>query len=479
MALTENLRMSVLQFALQGRITDQLTTDSSVDTLFETIQEKKYAMVSAGIIKKEKKLPPLEDDALFDIPQNWRWARMQYFLDVRDGTHDSPKYYAQGVPFVTSKNISSGYLDFMDVNYISQEDADKINQRSLVEDNDILLAMIGSIGNPVKVHKDREFAIKNMALIKAVPKSNINMDFVLILLQYMQAIMKRDSSGGVQKFVSLSYLREFPVPVPPIEEQQRIVDRVNVLMGKLDEFSKIEQQLIALKSNFPADMRGAILQAAMQGKLTEQLESDTPVDVLLDEINSVTTASAGRGRKKSKQLDIEFFDIPQNWKWAKLSECGTTNIGLTYSPSDVTTIGGTVVLRSSNIQNGCMAYDDIVAVNMNVPENKMCHTGDILICARNGSKRLVGKSAIIDKEGMAFGAFMAIYRSKCNPYINYVLDSPHFRKSVLGGAETTTINQVTQDMIENYMVPLPPIEEQQRIVERLDALLPICDTLTE
>ena len=116
---------------------------------------------------------------------------------------------------------------------------------------------------------------------------------------------------------------------------------------------------------------------------------------------------------------------------------------------------------------------------MNVPENKMCHIGDILICARNGSKRLVGKSAIIDKEGMAFGAFMAIYRSKCNPYINYVLDSPHFRKSVLGGAETTTINQVTQDMIENYMVPLPPIEEQQRIVERLDALLPLCDTLVE
>lgn len=318
-----------------------------------------------------------------------------------------------------------------------------------------------------------------MALIKSVPDSNINMDYVLILLQYMQAVMKRDSSGGVQKFVSLSYLREFPVPVPPIEEQQRIVDRVNIIMAKLDEFSVIEQQLITLKTNFPADMRGAILQAAMQGKLTEQLESDSAVDVLLSEIKPLVVSTTGRGRKKSKQLDMEFFDIPENWKWVKLFECGTTNIGLTYSPSDVTVSGGTVVLRSSNIQNGQMAYDDIVTVNMKVPENKMCHIGDILICARNGSKRLVGKSAIIDKEGMAFGAFMAIYRSKCNPYINYVLDSPHFRKSVLGGAETVTINQVTQDMIENYMVPLPPIEEQQRIVERLDTLLPLCDTLME
>lgn len=479
MALTEELRMSILQFALQGRLTEQLADDSSVDDLFERIQEKKQALITSGTIKKEKKLPQLDDETLFDIPQNWRWARMQHFLDVRDGTHDSPKYHAQGVPFVTSKNISKGFLDFADVNFISQEDADKINQRSLVEENDILLAMIGSIGNPVKVHKDRDFAIKNMALIKSVPDSNINMDYVLILLQYMQAVMKRDSSGGVQKFVSLSYLREFPVPVPPIEEQQRIVDRVNIIMAKLDEFSVIEQQLITLKTNFPADMRGAILQAAMQGKLTEQLESDSAVDVLLSEIKPLVVSTTGRGRKKSKQLDMEFFDIPENWKWVKLSECGTTNIGLTYSPSDVTVSGGTVVLRSSNIQNGQMAYDDIVTVNMKVPENKMCHIGDILICARNGSKRLVGKSAIIDKEGMAFGAFMAIYRSKCNPYINYVLDSPHFRKSVLGGAETVTINQVTQDMIENYMVPLPPIEEQQRIVERLDTLLPLCDTLME
>ena len=239
MALTEELRMSILQFALQGRLTEQLADDSSVDDLFERIQEKKQALITSGTIKKEKKLPQLDDETLFDIPQNWRWARMQHFLDVRDGTHDSPKYHAQGVPFVTSKNISKGFLDFADVNFISQEDADKINQRSLVEENDILLAMIGSIGNPVKVHKDRDFAIKNMALIKSVPDSNINMDYVLILLQYMQAVMKRDSSGGVQKFVSLSYLREFPVPVPPIEEQQRIVECVNMFLTD-EKFSQLD-----------------------------------------------------------------------------------------------------------------------------------------------------------------------------------------------------------------------------------------------
>lgn len=476
MVLADDLRLSVYQTALQGKLTEQLSSDSSVEKLIERIQRIKNKMILDGKIKKEKKLPPVDDAVLFDIPNNWKWVRMQTFLDVRDGTHDSPKYVPVGVPFVTSKNISKGYLDFSDINYITQIDADKINQRSLVEDNDILLAMIGSIGNPVKVKKDREFAIKNMALIKAVPDSYINMDYVLLLLKYMQIKFKFDSSGGVQNFVSLTYLREFQVPLPPIEEQQRIVDRVDELMEQIDEYAKIEQKLISLKDSFPGDLRSALLQAAMQGKLTKQLDTDSSVDELIVE-KTESEPIKKRGKKISK-MDIEVFDIPSSWRWTKLSECGTTNIGLTYSPEEVTTAKeGTVVLRSSNIQNGKMDYTDIVKVNMQVPENKKCHIGDILICARNGSKRLVGKTSIIDREGDAFGAFMAIYRSACNPYIYYVLNSPHFRKSVLGGAETTTINQVTQDMVENYMFPLPPIEEQERIVKRLEMLLPMCEEL--
>ena len=219
------------------------------------------------------------------------------------------------------------------------------------------------------------------------------------------------------------------------------------------------------------DLRDAVLQAAMQGKLTRQLDTDGSVDELLEDIKEALSPTVKSKRRKSKQMNIDMFDIPQSWRWVKLSECGTTNIGLTYSPQNQVASGGIIVLRSSNIKEGKMIYDDIVRVDMNIPANKICHIGDILICARNGSKSLVGKSAIIDAEGMAFGAFMAIYRSICNPYIHHVLNSPHFRKSVLGGSETTTINQVTQDMIENYVIPLPPIEEQQRIVERVNTLM--------
>ena len=231
-----DMKKSLLQAAIQGKLTEQLDTDSSVDELLQKIKNEKEQLIKEKKIKKEKILAPISEDEIpFDIPENWRWARMNSFLDVRDGTHDTPKYVEKGIPLITSKNISNGFLDFSNVKYISQEDSDLINKRSLVEDNDILLAMIGSIGNPVKVKKDREFSIKNVALIKSVNNSNIDMDYIVIILKYMQDIMKKQSSGGVQKFVSLTYLREFIVPLPPIEEQRRIVEKLDVLLPRCEE----------------------------------------------------------------------------------------------------------------------------------------------------------------------------------------------------------------------------------------------------
>lgn len=124
-----------------------------------------------------------------------------------------------------------------------------------------------------------------------------------------------------------------------------------------------------------------------------------------------------------------------------------------------------------------MDYADIVRVSCAIPDNKMCHIGDILICARNGSKRLVGKAALIDQEGMSFGAFMAIFRSVCNPYILHVINSAYFRNTLLGDTGTTTINQITQDMLKNVMIPLPPLAEQMRIVAKLEEILPLCERL--
>ena len=224
-------------------------------------------------------------------------------------------------------------------------------------------------------------------------------------------------------------------------------------------------------------LKNSILQMAVQGKLVEQNPDDEPASVLLERIKAEKQELIKTGKiKKGKPLpeiteDEILFDIPDSWEWVRLSQIGETNIGLTYRPSDKTTFGGTLVLRSSNIQNDKMDYTDNVFVSCDIPERAMIHKGDILICARNGSRALVGKCAIVDKDGMAFGAFMAKFSSQFNPYIKLFIDSPIFRQQ-LDGVKTETINQITQEMLKNQLCPLPPFAEQQRIVKKIEELLP-------
>ena len=230
----------------------------------------------------------------------------------------------------------------------------------------------------------------------------------------------------------------------------------------------------------PQKLKNSILQLAIQGKLVEQRPEEGTAEELYQQIQEEKKRLIKEGKiKKEKPLpeiaeDEVPFEIPESWKWVRLGATGLTHIGLTYSPKDISE-NGTIVLRSSNIQNSNMDYQDIVQVNMDIPESKMCHVGDILICARNGSKRLVGKAAIIDKEGMSFGAFMAIIRSRCNAYVLQVINSAYFRNSLLSNTGTTTINQITQDMLKNAMIPLPPLAEQTRIVAKIEELLPYID----
>ena len=231
----------------------------------------------------------------------------------------------------------------------------------------------------------------------------------------------------------------------------------------------------------PQELKASILDLAIHGKLVPQIPEEGTGENLYEQIKMGDVQEcSGKRKGKSKNIILPIseddipFDVPETWKWVRLGTIGYTNIGLTYSPKDITD-DGTIVLRSSNIQNDSMDYTDIVRVKMDIPENKMCHIGDILICARNGSKRLVGKAAIIDKEGMSFGAFMAIFRSPCNEYVLQFINSAYFRNSLLGDTGTTTINQITQDMLKNALIPLPPLAEQKRIVAKIEELLPLID----
>ena len=245
------LKKSILQYAVQGKLVSQDPTDEPASVLLEHIRAEKEKLIKSGKIKRDKHESVIfrrdnsyyervdgierciDDEIPFEIPDNWCWARIKSCIDVRDGTHDTPKYVEHGIPLITSKNLSNGYLDFSTAKLISLEDHLSIKQRSKVDDGDILFAMIGSIGNPVLYHGNQEFSIKNMALFKKIT-NDISMDYAYIFFEYAQTYMKKDATGGVQAFVSLNYLRNYLIPIPPQKEQIRIYNAVTQLHKKID-----------------------------------------------------------------------------------------------------------------------------------------------------------------------------------------------------------------------------------------------------
>ena len=178
-----------------------------------------------------------------------------------------------------------------------------------------------------------------------------------------------------------------------------------------------------------------------------------------------------------KCIDEEVpFEIPQGWEWCRIRNISQSYIGLTYSPSEVSP-QGTIVLRSSNIQNGKIVLEDIVRVTKNISEKLLVEKNDIIICARNGSAKLVGKSAIVTEitEPMTFGAFMAICKTSLYQYVSIFLQSDLFFSQLRDVSGTTTINQLTQSNFNGFLIAIPPLEEQHRIFEKINGVLPIVE----
>lgn len=241
----DKLKKSILQYAIQGKLVEQDKNDEPASILLERIRAEKKAQlgkkyVESYIYKGDDncyyehiggKDINITEEIPYDLPNGWVWSRLNEYVDVRDGTHDSPKYLDKGYPLITSKNLRNGGIDFSTAKNISLKDYELINLRSRVDDGDILFAMIGSIGNPVLVCKTQEFAIKNMALFKR--RLNLDLHYVYYFLLFIQENLNKQASGGVQKFISLNFFRDYLIPIPPLAEQKRIVDKINEIFTKL------------------------------------------------------------------------------------------------------------------------------------------------------------------------------------------------------------------------------------------------------
>lgn len=515
----QKLRGLILELAVRGKLVPQDPTDEPASEVLKDMAAERQQLEASGVYRKAKSLPAVTDEEIaFILPNAWSWVRLGQIGDWGAGATPSrtnSKYYGGGIPWFKSGELTADFISDSEesVTELALKECSLRNNKS----GDVLIAMYGAtIGKTSILSKP---ATTNQAVCACTPYNGMFNQYLLLLLKALKPNFVRQGAGGAQPNISREKIVATVAALPPLEEQHRIVARVDELMALCDRLESEQNDSAAAHTQLVETLLGtltqstdandfetnwkriaehfdtlfttdasiaalqkAILQLAVMGKLVPQDPKDEPIHESLQQLDFTQPVSkAGRGSNTSKlpsitENDVE-FPAPNGWQWIWLGEIGTTNIGLTYSPNNLSS-SGTPVLRSNNVQNGKLNLTDLVRVSTDVKESVLVQEGDLLICARNGSKALVGKTAQIGalNEKMAFGAFMAIFRSPFNSYLRCFINSPLFRR-MIDEVNTTTINQITQSNLRSTAVPLPPIAEQCRIVSKVDELMALCESL--
>jgi type I restriction enzyme S subunit len=481
---TKLLKQKILDLAIRGKLTDQRKSDGTAADLLTQISDERRKTrderkgtrsKKSGVILSEAQsakskdlgqiIPLDKNEAPFEIPDNWEWVRLGDYLDVRDGTHDSPKYVENGYPFVTSKNLTNGLIDFSTCKRISKLDFEKFEERSHVDEGDILYAMIGSIGNPVLVKKTCDFAIKNVALFK---KRNefTDMHFVFYWLQFVEKDLKVNAAGGLQPFVSLSMFRERCFPLPPLAEQQRIVAKIEEAFAEIDAIEKNKE---LLKTHIK-QTRQKILDLAIHGKLVPQNKSDEPASVLLERIT--------RDNPHYEKLTDIPFEIPDSWEWVKLMNvCEDFIVPQRDKPTEFT--GNIPWCRIEDIEgkylNGSRSHQLVTKELADKMNMHLCPKGTVI----SACSASIGNQAITTVDCYTNQTFIGIVCNKTllfNEYLYYFLESQSKKLKEMG--KGTTIGYISRKKYEDYAFPLPPLAEQKRIVNKIEEIFASLDEIS-
>ena len=468
---TKALRQKILDLAIHGKLVPQDPNDEPASVLLERIRAEKERLIKEGKIKKGKKSAKTSDKPHypFELPKGWVWTTVgEIFKSILYGVSESAKSKGE-YKLLRITDIKNNAVDWNTVPY-TDYDEHKANAY-LISDGDILFARTGAtVGKSYLVKGLQDKAIYASYLIRVQTFNEILPEYVKYFFEsgfYWEQI-QRDSIGIGQPNVNGTTLSQLALSIPPINEQHRIVNELGSWLNIIDVIDNGKAELqIAIKR-----VKSKILDLAIHGKLVPQDPNDEPASELLKRINSKAEITCD-----TPQYGKLPFVIPSSWEWVKLSGIAKSNIGLTYRPTDIVSTG-VPVYRSNNIRNGKIDTTDLVKVSTKILEKQLLHVGDLLICARNGSRNLIGKNAIISelKEPTSFGAFMAVCRSAYNQWIRIVLNSEYFDR-YLDDSNSATINQVTQKMLLALPIPLPPHQEQHRIVAKIEELFAQLDKI--
>lgn len=522
----KKLRELILELAVRGKLVPQDPNDEPASVLLERIADEKAQLVKDKKIKNPKALSEIsEDEKFLSLPQGWTWGRLNDIYDVRDGTHNTPKYQDSGYPLVTSKNLSSGELKLDGAKFISEEDHFEISQRSKVDREDILFAMIGSIGNAVLVKTDTDFSIKNVALFKYYLRELSCPNYLLYFLSFAEVQFKLEASGAVQSFVSLGKVRSFVMPLPPLEEQQRIVTKVDELMGLCDALeaqtensitahqtlvevlleallkapeqtatpeqatAQFQQNWQRLSEHFDTlftttasiDMlKQTILQLAVMGKLVPQNPNDEPAAKLLERI-AAEKAQLIKDKlyQKSSKLKPKDDSItyPKGWVCVQTGEVCPSIVPNRDRPKSFT---GNIPWVTLPAFPNMSLYLDCSKVELNLSESEVKQYSARLIPEGSVLMSCVGRFGLtaINLEAVTSNqqvhAFIVL-KGLLPEYLSLVIKVES--KALESVATSTTIAYLNKTNCESIQFGLPPSAEQHRIVAKVDELMTLCDQL--
>lgn len=479
-----DLKNSILQLAIKGKLVEQKKEEGTAKELIEQIQAEIEQLFKDEKIKREKKLPDLvEEEIPFDIPESWEWVRLENLANINGGyAFKSTNYTQQGVRVIRISDFNErGFVD----NKIVRHTYDESLAPFLLEKNNILLCMTGgTVGKSFFVKEINEPMMTNqrVATIKINHKilpEYINYSILSSVIQSIISISKNSTNDNI----SMNTIKGFPIPLPPLEEQKRIVAKIEELIPYVEKYDKAYSEVVELNKKFPEDMQKSILQYAVQGKLVEQRDEEGTAEELYNQIQEKREDLVKEGKvKKQKKLpeiteDEIPFDIPDRWKWVRLGDI-CEKIGSGSTPTGGKSVykeSGIKFLRSQNIYNDGLRMEGIAYISEEQnKQGSIVRPRDILLNITGGS---IGRCALVpdDFDVANINQHVMIIRNLVpeNRFLlHYILISPYIQSMIMSVQVGVSREGLSAEKLKNFLIPLPPLGEQKRIVAKIEELLP-------
>ena len=487
---SEQLKNSILQFAVQGKLVPQNPQDEPASEIFKKLKAEKEKLIKEKVIKKEKAfLPITEEEKPFEIPDSWEWVRIGDVSDiVNGGTPDTNKkeFWEGNILWVTPKDLGKLNSNFVDDTERKITNAGlKNSSAKILTENSVILSSRAPIGHLAINTKPIS---TNQGCKGITPYDGLNTKYLYYFLKKSVKLLNDLGSGTTFKELSGLKLSEVLIPLPPVAEQQLIVDKIEELLPLVEQYGTAESELRKLNNKFPEQLRRSVLQYAVQGKLITQILNEEPASKLLEKIKAekkqlIKEKKIKQDKPLSEIKEDEIpFEIPDSWVWCRLGDVVNQIADIDHKMPEKTSSGIPFIsprdFYGINEINFESAHKISIVDYQRLSKKIKPQKGDIIF-PRYGT---IGVCRYIDfeKEFLVSYSCVTINTNKnytYPKYIYYYCMSPIAKIEIEKYIVKTTQPNVGIASIAQFLIPLPPLSEQKLIVEKVEEVLSYCEQL--